>query len=94
MGNRIELGEIEVNVNLLDGIHSSCCIYDKANEKIVLFYVGDLEEKDIVLKLKERLPRYMIPNKINKLEQMPLTRNGKLDRVYLTNYYNDQKKEK
>ena len=87
MGHRIELGEIEVNVNMMDGIASSCCIYDKEKEKIVLFYVGDMEVKDLVVILKNKLPRYMIPNKVEKLEKMPLTANGKLDRVYLKNYY-------
>jgi non-ribosomal peptide synthetase component F len=94
MGHRIELGEIEVNVNLLEGITSSCCIYDKEKEKIVLYFAGEMEKKDLVAILKEKLPRYMIPNKVEKLDQMPLTANGKLDRVYLTKYYNEQKKEK
>ena len=88
MGHRIELGEIEVNVNMLDGISTSCCIYDKEKEKIILFYVGDMEVKELVAILKDKLPRYMIPNKVEKLEKMPLTANGKLDRVYLKNYYN------
>lgn len=94
MGHRIELGEIEVNVNLLEGITSSCCIYDKEKEKIVLYFAGEMEKKDLVAILKEKLPRYMIPNKVEKLDVMPLTANGKLDRVYLTKYYNEQKKEK
>jgi acyl-coenzyme A synthetase/AMP-(fatty) acid ligase len=89
MGHRIELGEIEVNVNMMDGISTSCCIYDKEKEKIILFYVGEMEAKDLVSILKEKLPRYMIPNKVEKLDKMPLTANGKLDRVYLKNYYQE-----
>jgi len=84
MGHRIELGEIEVNVNLLEGISSSCCIYDKEKGKIVLYYVGEKDEKELICILKEKLPRYMIPNKIERLEHMPLTANGKIDRVFLT----------
>lgn len=87
MGHRIELGEIEVNVNLLEGIHSSCCIYDKGKGKIILCYVGDKDEKELITILKEKLPRYMIPNKIDRLDQMPLTANGKLDRVFLSKKY-------
>lgn len=87
MGHRIELGEIEVNVNMLEGISSACCIYDKEKEKIVLFYAGEPEAKDLIAVLKDKLPRYMLPNKVEKLEKMPLTANGKLDRVYLKNYY-------
>jgi amino acid adenylation domain-containing protein len=83
MGHRIELGEIEVNVNMLDGISTSCCVYNKEKGKIVLFYVGELEVKDLVTILKDKLPRYMIPNRVERLEVMPLTANGKLDRVAL-----------
>ena len=93
MGHRIELGEIEVNVNALEGIKSSCCLYDKDRDKILLFYTGEIEKKDVALKLKEKLPRYMIPNHIEVLEVMPLTANGKLDRVTLKNNY-IKKKEK
>ena len=94
MGHRIELGEIEVNVNLMEGISTSCCVYDKEKEKIVLYYVGDLEVKDVVSILKDKLPRYMIPNKVERLDQMPLTANGKIDRVFLKNKYQETKKEK
>lgn len=83
MGHRIELGEIEVNVNMLPGIKMSACIYDTVKSKIVLFYVGDPTEKELVLEMKGRLPRYMLPNRTVKLESMPLTANGKIDRVRL-----------
>ena len=83
MGHRIELGEIEVNVNLLEGISTSCCIYDKERSKIVLYYVGEMTEKELMMILKEKLPRYMLPNKMERLERMPLTQNGKIDRVFL-----------
>lgn len=94
MGHRIELGEIEVNVNMLDLIQTSCCIYDKASDKIVLYYVGDVEQKQLVTVLREKLPRYMIPNKVIQLQTMPLTANGKLDRVALKNRFESEKKEK
>jgi amino acid adenylation domain-containing protein len=89
MGHRIELGEIEVNVNMLDGISTSCCVYNKEKGKIVLFYVGELEVKDLVTILKDKLPRYMIPNRVERLEVMPLTANGKLDRVTLGKRVNE-----
>lgn len=94
MGHRIELGEIEVNVNMMDGIQTSCCIYDKPTDKIVLYYVGDVPVKELVTILRQKLPRYMIPNKVIALDTMPLTANGKLDRVALKKQFEEQKKEK
>lgn len=83
MGHRIELGEIEVNVNLMNEIKTCCCVYDKEKDKIKLYYVGDIETAEIVKILKEKLPRYMIPNKVEQLDMMPLTANGKIDRKKL-----------
>lgn len=83
MGHRIELGEIEANVNMLEEVKISGCVYDDTKGKIVLYYVGDMDEKDLTAKLKDSLPRYMIPNSIRKLDQMPFTANGKIDRVTL-----------
>ncbi len=91
MGHRIELGEIEFNVNMLDGITSCGAIYDKKKEKIVLYYAGDIESPELVSMLKDKLPRYMIPNKVIKLDNMPLTPNGKLDRKKLQAEYENNK---
>lgn len=87
MGHRIELGEIEVNVNMLEEIKMAGCIYDDVKNKIVLYYVGEIDEKDLAVSLKDKLPRYMIPNSIIRLDQMPTTMNGKIDRVVLKNNY-------
>ena len=84
MGHRIELGEIEVNVNGLEGVSIAACVYDTEKKKIVLYFVGDITDGELAATLKTKLPRYMIPNKIIKLEQMPFTANGKIDRVTLT----------
>ena len=60
----------------------------------MVYFVGDMEMKELVTILREKLPRYMIPNKVIKLDAMPLTANGKLDRVALKNRFEEQKKEK
>ena len=84
MGHRIELGEIEVNAQMIEGITGAACVYDKAKGKIVLFYSGDKEEADMKVILKDSLPRYMVPNVTKKLDRIPLTANGKTDRVALS----------
>ena len=87
MGHRIELGEIETAFQALDGISRVCCIYDEPNTKIIGFYVGELEAKEIIERLTERLPRFMIPNVFRQVDVMPLTKNGKIDRKCLMEEY-------
>jgi len=83
MGHRIELGEIEAVANKLGGIRGVCCVFDGANKKIVLYYTGARTPAEVAKYLKETLPRYMTPNSILQIDEMPLTANGKIDRKAL-----------
>ena len=80
MGHRIELGEIESGALKHDAVGMACCVYDNCAKRIVLYYVGDADEKALMLHLGALLPRYMLPAEITKLSAMPLTPNGKIDR--------------
>ena len=84
MGHRVELGEIEADVNSIKGVIASCAVYLKRKDRIELYYEGTPEEKDLLAYLKEKLPRYMVPTKVHKLDKLPLTPNGKIDRKGLT----------
>ena len=89
MGSRIELGEIESSAAGVDGVHLVCCLYDKEKSKIIMFYEGSAEERDVSASLNSRLPRYMCPNVVVKLDKMPATSNGKIDRVRLKSNSSD-----
>ena len=83
MGYRIELGEIETAVSALSGVTMNCCLYNTEKSEIVLFYTGEAQSTDILAALKKALPAYMLPQRIEKLEMMPLNLNGKIDRTAL-----------
>ena len=84
MGHRIELAEIEANVNAIDFIRKCCCVYVKEQEKIVLFYESEKpREVEIINRLHEKLPKYMCPNKMQWMEQIPMNSHQKMDRVKL-----------
>lgn len=87
MGHRIELGEIEANVNLVPGVRMAACIYDGKKSRIILYYVGDLPEKELAAALKNSLPRYMLPGRTIRLERLAFTANGKIDRGALKAAY-------
>ena len=83
MGQRIELGEIEHVAQELAGVSRAICLYDDARKRIRLFYTGEVAKDDLVAFLKDKLPSYMVPNKTVQLDQMPLNKNGKVDRSAL-----------
>ena len=86
MGHRIELGEIETAALECDGVGRSACVYNDSAKEIVLFYTGMGGENSLMTQLVTRIPRYMLPAKIIKLDEMPLTDNGKLDRRFLLDH--------
>ena len=84
MGHRIELSEVEIAINSLPYIDAGCCIYDKPNEQIVLFYQSANEcERDIMKDGTKLLPKYMMPNRFIHFTELPMTKNAKIDRVKL-----------
>lgn len=87
MGHRIELEEIEKYINAVDSVSRACCLFDAERNKIVGFYVGDVDKTAIVNALKEVLPKYMIPNILIQSEQLPINKNGKIDRQKLGEIY-------
>ena len=87
MGHRIELGEIEMVMNQMEGIQSVCCIFDNDKKKIILYYVGDVSKIEVVNYCKNKLPRYMVPHLVEKIDTMPLTSNGKINRLALKEMY-------
>lgn len=80
MGHRIELGEIEADVMARDGVSRATCIYDPEKKRLILFYMGKRKPKDLERELKTVLPPFMMPNKTIRLDEMPLNKNGKIDR--------------
>lgn len=83
MGHRIELGEIETAASSVAGVSQNCCVFDDQHQKIIMFYTGSVEEKELSAALKGMIPDYMIPSKFIRLKIMPLNLNGKMDRVLL-----------
>lgn len=88
MGQRVELGEIEIIINSLELIDASVCFYDHNKQKIVLIYQGKDADKQYILNgIKDKLPKYMFPNIMINLEDIPYNLNGKIDRTLLKNRY-------
>lgn len=92
MGHRIELGEIETAAAGIDGVESSACIYDDEKQRIVLFYLGQYLESQIIEEfLHTKIPEYMVPGGIIHLKEFPYNANGKVDRKKLKEEYMDGK---
>lgn len=83
LGQRIELGEIEAAALGAEGVSQACCIYDARRKKIRLFYAGEGEKDAVLDHMRKLLPSFMMPNTTRQLEQLPLTKNGKIDRKAL-----------
>jgi amino acid adenylation domain-containing protein len=83
-GFRIELGEIEFWLREHPSVRQALVVAgaDHAgNTRLVAYWVGEaLDVDSFRAHLRERLPEYMVPSAFVRLETMPLTPNGKVDR--------------
>jgi amino acid adenylation domain-containing protein/non-ribosomal peptide synthase protein (TIGR01720 family) len=89
-GYRIELGEIEAVLNEHPSVKESvAAVRDDAdgNKRLVAYVVeeagSEVSASELRQQVRERLPEYMIPSQLIKLESIPLTPNGKVDRKRL-----------
>ncbi|XYR61143.1 non-ribosomal peptide synthetase [Bacillus amyloliquefaciens] len=90
-GFRIEPGEIESTLMELEGVSGAAVVVrqDKQGEKYLCAYVvvhtevEKLDEDTIKSELRKKLPDYMVPLYIIRIDQIPLSHNGKLDKAAL-----------
>ena len=86
-GYRVELGEIESTVKLLPSIKEAVAVLWQEENKTVLAMAYTLQNADITLsedevlkQLKQRVPEYMVPKLLQKVDEFSLTANGKINR--------------
>ncbi|MEV4313139.1 non-ribosomal peptide synthetase [Actinocrispum sp. NPDC049592] len=79
-GNRVELGEIESALAELPEVRQAAVV-DRAGVLVAFIVpVGQTTVADLRQKLAVSLPEYMIPSDYFRLDTLPLTQHGKLDR--------------
>ncbi|WP_323145150.1 amino acid adenylation domain-containing protein, partial [Massilia phyllosphaerae] len=85
-GIRIELGEIEQQLTSCKGIKRAAVVAkaDKFGQPSLAAYFieeegSNISKDEVIEDLSRKLPEYMIPHNLIKLENFPLTFSGKLD---------------
>ncbi|MGG4399320.1 amino acid adenylation domain-containing protein, partial [Paenibacillus amylolyticus] len=84
-GFRIELGEVENALRQLEGIQDAAVIVRENHEGEKALYAYLISKDPVQLQkvrrdLEELLPEYMVPTYMMQIDQLPVTRNGKLDK--------------
>jgi acyl carrier protein len=87
-GYRIELGEIEQALSSHPNAKQAVVIAraltsNSTDKELIAYTTGEATAEELKAYLKEKLPSYMVPSYYVKLESIPLTSNGKVDRKNL-----------
>ena len=80
IGNEKYILGIEYAANLV--IEDSIAVYDNTHEVIGIFYLGNMQEEELIKELRDKIPSYMMPDKVIKIERITYNANGKKDRNY------------
>lgn len=83
-GNRVELMEVEALIREMDSIEAVTvqAIEHNGNNELVAYVVSDDEDigESLLSYVSCQKPDYMVPSFVVKLDKIPLTVNGKVDR--------------
>ncbi|MFE2174744.1 amino acid adenylation domain-containing protein, partial [Kitasatospora sp. NPDC059462] len=81
-GLRIEPGEIETALREQPRVRDAAVVVredDDRDQHLVAYVVGDADPERLRAAIRERLPEYMVPTALVRLDALPLSANGKLD---------------
>lgn len=96
-GHRIELGDIESALHTFPQIKLAVVLYKQINTsaKALVAYIkgASIDENALKRQLSETLPHYMVPVYVERLEDMPLTVNAKIDRKVMQDWPIKAKKQ-
>ena len=87
MGHRIELEEIDAAFERCGGVTRCRCSFDPEKSRIHAFYEGDADSSELLARIHEELPVFMHPASLEHVDEMPLTKNGKVDRRAMLDAY-------
>ncbi|WP_461463860.1 amino acid adenylation domain-containing protein, partial [Methanobrevibacter sp.] len=89
-GNRVELSEVEAVIRELDFVENVTVqtVKNGSNNELVAYVVSNNEDidgivEDIRAYVASRKPDYMVPSFVVRLDEVPLTVNGKVDKSAL-----------
>ncbi|RKH35770.1 amino acid adenylation domain-containing protein [Corallococcus praedator] len=87
-GYRIELAEVEAALRACPDVRDAVVVAREdvpGDKRLVAYVVGpeSLEAAAVRAFLQQRLPDYMVPSAVGRLDALPLTPNGKVDRKAL-----------
>lgn len=80
---RLEPGQIESAALSHPAIRSACCQLDEKTGRLQLFFTGLCSCQELSGHLSKLLPHWMLPRSFYRLEFMPLTASGTIDRRLL-----------
>lgn len=87
-GFRIELGEIETTLTRLEAIKEAVVVTNEDinnNKRLIAYYISthELNIDNIRSALAKSLPDYMIPSFLIRIDEIPITSNGKINKKAL-----------
>ena len=93
-GFRVNLQEVEKVINSLTETSESCVWVEKEASDIselYAVYTGKEEVDSLQKLLRNKLPEYMVPGKLFRMDELPRNQNGKLNRLKIRGIIKNEK---
>jgi amino acid adenylation domain-containing protein len=88
-GFRVELGEVEHALRKASGIDVAVVLASEKNQVTELFgfLEGKFERDQVLFRMRDLVPAYMVPRDLISVSPMPVNTNGKIDKQLLRKNY-------
>lgn len=83
LGHRVELEEVDAAFERQPGVDRCRCAYDADRARLCAFFEGGADPAALRHAVARYLPVPLVPSRIERVDAMPLTKNGKVDRAAL-----------
>lgn len=83
LGHRVELEEIDAAFERQPGVERCRCAYEARAHRICAFFEGSAEPAALRAAVARLLPAPVVPSSIERVDAMPINKNGKVDRAAL-----------
>jgi amino acid adenylation domain-containing protein len=94
-GHRIELGAVEAGLRSIPAVESVAVLPNADRSALIAFVVasGDVTAEALRREAASRMPPSMVPSRILRLDEIPLTYTGKVDRARLRDLADERRVE-
>lgn len=90
MGCYVDLSEMDDLLGSISGVDQICCVYEETKGSLIAYFIGKITPHLLKANARDRLPEYMIPDRLLRIPAFPMNEDGSIDREMLKTHIREK----